>query len=130
MSWCGPILSSPLGPLEVDHKPFWQGPITEEVVFRACFLAVYHMAGVSRKKMIFLSPLAFGVGKLAHLLAGLSGSFVAMCAHMSIQPQAHLHHAWDTYNRYGRTTSALRIATLQTCRSSAHRSQRRDTLIV
>ena len=40
-----------------------QGPITEEVVFRACVLAVYHMAGASRKKMIFLSPLVFGVGQ-------------------------------------------------------------------
>ena len=31
-----------------------------------------------------------------------------------VEPQAHLHHAWDTYNRYGRTISALRIAALQT----------------
>ncbi|KAI1784169.1 hypothetical protein LXA43DRAFT_976809 [Ganoderma leucocontextum] len=72
----------------IGLRNFVVGPITEEVVFRACVLAVYHMAGVSRKKMIFLSPLAFGV--------------------------AHLHHAWDTYNRYGRTASALRIATMQT----------------
>lgn len=42
-----------------------QGPITEEVVFRACILAVYHMAGSSRTKMIFLTPLAFGVGMSA-----------------------------------------------------------------
>ncbi|TBU23869.1 hypothetical protein BD311DRAFT_781383 [Dichomitus squalens] len=72
------------------------GPITEEVVFRACVLAVYHMAGASRNKMIFLSPLAFGF--------------------------AHLHHAWDTYNRYGRTTSALRIAALQTLFQLAYTS--------
>ncbi len=115
MSWYGPILSRPPGQLEADRKPFLQGPITEEVVFRACILAVYHMAGVSRKKMIFLSPLAFGVGKSARLLPSVSGSFMTMCAYMSIQPQAHLHHAWDTYNRYGRTASALRIATTQTC---------------
>lgn len=33
-------------------------------------------------------------------------------------PTAHLHHAWDTYNRYGRTPSALRIAMVQTCQFS------------
>ncbi|KAL6302709.1 hypothetical protein BKA93DRAFT_736379 [Sparassis latifolia] len=60
------------------------GPITEEVVFRACTLAVYHLAGVSRNKMVFLSPLTFGA--------------------------AHLHHAWDTFNRYGRTGAAARRA--------------------
>lgn len=41
-----------------------QGPVTEEIVFRACILAIYHVAGASRSKMIFLSPLWFGVGKL------------------------------------------------------------------
>jgi len=41
---------------------FQQAPITEEVVFRACVLTVYHLAGASRKKMIFLSPLVFGAG--------------------------------------------------------------------
>ncbi|KAI0754126.1 hypothetical protein C8Q80DRAFT_1093736 [Daedaleopsis nitida] len=72
------------------------GPITEEVVFRACMLAVYHMAGASHKKMIFLSPLWFGV--------------------------AHLHHAWDTYNRFGRTSSAIRIAVMQTLFQLAYTS--------
>jgi len=37
------------------------GPLTEEVVFRACVLAVYHLAGSSTNKMIFLSPLLFGL---------------------------------------------------------------------
>jgi len=60
------------------------GPITEEVVFRACTVAVYHMAGVPCKQMIFLTPLTFGA--------------------------AHLHHAWDTFNRYGRTMSAAKRA--------------------
>ncbi|TFK22023.1 Abi-domain-containing protein [Coprinopsis marcescibilis] len=60
------------------------GPITEEITFRACVLAVFHMGGVSRKQMIFLSPLTFGV--------------------------AHVHHAWDTYNRYGRNLDALKRA--------------------
>jgi len=64
------------------------GPITEEVVFRACTLTVYHMAGASRKKMIFLTPLLFGF--------------------------AHIHHAWDIFNRYGRTKAAAKRALLAT----------------
>jgi len=60
------------------------GPLTEEIVFRACVLAVYHLAGLSTRKKIFLSPLSFGL--------------------------AHIHHAWDVYNRFGRTRGALRRA--------------------
>ncbi|KAG5642986.1 hypothetical protein DXG03_001802 [Asterophora parasitica] len=60
------------------------GPITEEVVFRACVIAVYHMSGASTKRMIFLGPLSFGL--------------------------AHVHHAWDTFNRYGRNASAAKRA--------------------
>ncbi|KAI0353885.1 Abi-domain-containing protein [Trametes cingulata] len=71
-------------------------PITEEAVFRACMLAVYHMAGASRAKMIFLTPLAFGV--------------------------AHLHHAWDIYNRYGRTSYAVRTAIISTLFQLAYTS--------
>ena len=33
---------------------------------------------------------------------------------LMIVPVAHLHHAWDIYNRYGRTSAALRFAALQT----------------
>ncbi|EMD32279.1 hypothetical protein CERSUDRAFT_144101 [Gelatoporia subvermispora B] len=84
--------------INIDLLPIiatWQGwrnyivaPITEEVVFRGCTLAVYHLAGLSRKKMIFLTPLTFGA--------------------------AHLHHAWETYNQLGRTAKAAKIATIQT----------------
>ncbi|KAG6827525.1 hypothetical protein H0H92_011438 [Tricholoma furcatifolium] len=59
-------------------------PITEELVFRACVIAVYHMSGASAYRMIFLGPLSFGL--------------------------AHAHHAWDTFNRYGRTASAAKRA--------------------
>ncbi|KAJ7593898.1 hypothetical protein C8J56DRAFT_1001980 [Mycena floridula] len=60
------------------------GPVTEEVVFRACVLAVYHLSGASKNKMIFLGPLVFGM--------------------------AHLHHAWEAYNRMGRTATAAKRA--------------------
>ncbi|KAJ3551694.1 hypothetical protein NM688_g4558 [Phlebia brevispora] len=35
----------------------------EEAVYRACVLSAYHMAGSSTRKMIFLSPLWFGLGQ-------------------------------------------------------------------
>lgn len=41
--------------------------MTEEFVFRACTIAVYHMAGASRTKMIFLTPLLFGFGERSSL---------------------------------------------------------------
>ncbi|KAI0090114.1 hypothetical protein BDY19DRAFT_888247 [Irpex rosettiformis] len=59
-------------------------PLTEEVVFRACVLAIYHLAGVSSKKLIFLSPLWFGL--------------------------AHVHHGWEVYHRLGRTAQAVQTA--------------------
>jgi len=69
----------------------WQGirnyvsaPITEELVFRACVLSVYQLSGASMLSMIFLSPMTFGA--------------------------AHIHHAWDIFNRYGRTTAAAKRA--------------------
>ncbi|OSD05062.1 hypothetical protein PYCCODRAFT_1362778 [Trametes coccinea BRFM310] len=87
---------SPLFTTWIGIRNYVVGPLTEEIVFRACMLAVYHMAGASRTKMIFLTPLAFGV--------------------------AHLHHAWDIYNRYGRTASAARVAILTTLFQLAYTS--------
>ncbi|KAJ8087121.1 CAAX prenyl protease [Marasmius tenuissimus] len=69
-------------------RNFIIAPITEEMVFRACIVAVYHLGRVSRNKTIWLGPLNFGV--------------------------AHLHHAWDIYNRFGRTGKALKQVALTT----------------
>ncbi|KXN82274.1 putative CAAX prenyl protease 2 [Leucoagaricus sp. SymC.cos] len=63
-------------------------PPTEEIVFRACILSTLHVAGVPRAQLLFLSPLSFGL--------------------------AHVHHAWDTFNRYGRTSQAAVRALLVT----------------
>lgn len=76
----------------VTHRVFsWQGirnyvvgPITEEIVFRACVLSVYRMSDMSRMRMIFFSPFSFGL--------------------------AHIHHAWEIYNRHGRTALAAKTA--------------------
>jgi prenyl protein peptidase len=40
-----------------------KGPLTEELVFRACILPVLLHGGVTTTKAIFLSPLLFGLGK-------------------------------------------------------------------
>ncbi|KIM36558.1 hypothetical protein M413DRAFT_449099 [Hebeloma cylindrosporum] len=69
-------------------RNYWIAPITEEIVFRACVLAIYHLSGASRTKMIFLAPLTFGL--------------------------AHVHHCWETYNRYGRTIAAAKYAAIAT----------------
>jgi len=68
-------------------------PMTEEIVFRACVLSIYNFSGASRKYMICFAPLTFGL--------------------------AHVHHAWDTYNRFGRTRlaaqRALTMSAFQLC---------------
>ncbi|KAF8650107.1 hypothetical protein AX16_005407 [Volvariella volvacea WC 439] len=75
------------------HLNDWQGvrnyiaaPITEELTFRSCILAVYGFSNTSRNWRIFGSPLFFGL--------------------------AHVHHAWDAYNRLGRTKQAAKRAIL------------------
>ncbi|KAG6872377.1 hypothetical protein C0995_010191 [Termitomyces sp. Mi166 len=68
----------------IGLRNYTMAPITEEIVFRSCVIAVYHMSGASANRMIFLGPLSFGL--------------------------AHVHHAWDTFNRYGRTASAAKRA--------------------
>ncbi|PFH47264.1 hypothetical protein AMATHDRAFT_152548 [Amanita thiersii Skay4041] len=77
----------------VDKFTSWQGlrnyilgPITEELVFRSCILAVTYMAGTGRKSMIFLTPLYFGL--------------------------AHVHRAWETFNMLGRTRTAAKQSIL------------------
>ena len=60
-SWGGDVL--PVFNNWVGFRNYFFGPLTEELVFRACVLAVYHLAGSSKNKMIFLSPLLFGLGE-------------------------------------------------------------------
>ncbi|KAF5385652.1 hypothetical protein D9757_003547 [Collybiopsis confluens] len=74
----------------IGFRNYAVAPVTEEIVFRACVLSVYLLSpemAQSRAKLVFHTPLNFGI--------------------------AHLHHAWDTYNRYGRTSAALRRACLE-----------------
>ncbi|KAG8853660.1 hypothetical protein FRB96_008078 [Tulasnella sp. 330] len=77
----------------VDHFFSWQGirnfivaPITEEFVFRSCVISVLVLGGSSLRRMVFVSPLWFGI--------------------------AHAHHAWELYNIYGRTKQAVQRAVI------------------
>lgn len=80
----------------VGLRNYFVAPITEEIVFRGCVLTVYHLADASRMKMIFLSPLVFGA--------------------------AHIHHAFETYHRYGRTATAAKRAIISTIIQFAYTS--------
>jgi len=52
----------------------FQGPISEEFIFRSCMVSVCYMANFSNTFMIFVLPLFFGV--------------------------AHVHHAYEQYSLY------------------------------
>ncbi|KAI5119474.1 hypothetical protein M0805_007208 [Coniferiporia weirii] len=73
----------------------WEGvrnyvmaPITEEVTYRACVLSMYKLAGYSKNTMVWAAPCWFGM--------------------------AHIHHAFETYKRLGKTPSALHTALIST----------------
>ncbi|GAA6015398.1 hypothetical protein JCM10207_008973 [Rhodosporidiobolus poonsookiae] len=62
-------------------------PLTEEITFRSCIIAISFLGGIDKSKLVFLSPLWFGL--------------------------AHVHHAWDTYRTGGRTKAALQQGIFQ-----------------
>ncbi|GHJ90331.1 hypothetical protein NliqN6_6733 [Naganishia liquefaciens] len=64
----------------IEMRNYIAGPISEELMFRACIIAIYKLGGFSRSFLVFLSPLWFGL--------------------------AHLHHAYDTYVKAGKTLHA------------------------
>ncbi|KAJ7195652.1 hypothetical protein GGX14DRAFT_575443 [Mycena pura] len=69
-------------------------PLTEEIVFRACVLAVYAMGGAARWKMIAFAPLVFGL--------------------------AHVHHGWEVFTRFGRTKAAFKRAAISALFQTAY----------
>ena len=46
----------------LTHPLSVQAPVLEEVVFRGCICAVSLMAGMTRRQIIFATPLYFGLG--------------------------------------------------------------------
>ncbi|KAH9836274.1 uncharacterized protein C8Q71DRAFT_907882 [Rhodofomes roseus] len=95
-NWSWKLSVIPLLTTWQSVRNYMVGPTTEEIVFRSCSLAVYHLAGASRVKMIFMTPWLFGI--------------------------AHIHHAWDIYNRYGRTGAAVKHAAIATLFQSSYTS--------
>ncbi|KAG8716893.1 hypothetical protein FRC08_008597 [Ceratobasidium sp. 394] len=65
-------------------RNFFMSPLTEELVFRSCVIGAAQLAGIGLKKIVFLTPLWFGI--------------------------AHIHHANEQFNRLGRTKQALQQA--------------------
>jgi len=70
------------------HAYVFQGPLTEEIVFRSVIIAVHILAKVNLTKLVFITPLYFGIAHVHHfyeftlthpqapLLAGLIRSLV------------------------------------------------------
>ena len=83
--------------------------MTEELVFRGCVLSLYQLSGASVSSMVFLSPMSFG--------AGMS-SVIALQLLFTMDMIAHVHHAWEIFNRYGRTAAAAKRAAMICCTSS------------
>jgi hypothetical protein len=86
-------------------------------VFRSCILSMLHLANVSRTKIILFGPLFFGLGTLPSNTNPSCFRFVFVLGinadmRCPLPPLAHVHHAWDTYNRFGRTKTALKRALL------------------
>jgi len=61
--------------------------------------------------MIFLAPLTFGLGKLTLTLESSRPRFITTLCRALL---AHVHHCWETYNRYGRTLAAAKYAAIAT----------------
>lgn len=70
----------------MQYLTFIKAPVTEEITYRACVLSLLQLSKCSRAVMIWVAPCWFGL--------------------------AHIHHAYETYKRLGRTTGALRTAML------------------
>ncbi|ORX92186.1 hypothetical protein BCR34DRAFT_262892 [Clohesyomyces aquaticus] len=56
------VLSSWMG-----YRNFVVGPISEEIIWRALIIPLHMLAHVSGKKIIFLTPLYFGIAHVHHL---------------------------------------------------------------
>lgn len=76
----------PIFQTTIGLRNFVVAPLTEELVFRSCVLAIMRLSEQPKNKMIFLSPLWFGC--------------------------AHLHRAFEMYDQNGRTSKAAKLALL------------------
>ncbi|KAI5854817.1 hypothetical protein BZA05DRAFT_251012 [Tricharina praecox] len=50
----------------IGWRNYVVAPLTEEIVFRACMVPLYLIAGVSPSAIVFLTPLVFGIAHFHH----------------------------------------------------------------
>ena len=49
------------------YRNYIAGPVTEEVIFRSVIIPLHLIAGISASRIIFLTPLYFGIAHIHHL---------------------------------------------------------------
>ncbi|KAF1970158.1 hypothetical protein BU23DRAFT_512015 [Bimuria novae-zelandiae CBS 107.79] len=49
------------------YRNYVAGPVSEEIIWRALIIPIHIMAGVSGKRIVFLTPLYFGIAHVHHL---------------------------------------------------------------
>jgi prenyl protein peptidase len=49
------------------YRNYVAGPLTEEVIFRSVIIPLHLIAGISSSKIVFLTPLYFGIAHVHHL---------------------------------------------------------------
>lgn len=90
------------------------GPLTEEIVFRGCIIAVSLITPLDQRpsaaRIIFISPLWFGAGEDFFFLPPSSIHFTTHPYSPSYLILAHIHSIRETYLTRGRNVQALKIA--------------------
>lgn len=86
------------------HSLYWWralvvGPVSEEIVFRACMCPVLYQAGFSKLKICFLAPLFFGVAHLHHFFE-LKKTYPAKKAAISVLFQFCYTYLFGIYACY------------------------------
>ncbi|SDA04710.1 BZ3501_MvSof-1269-A2-R1_Chr3-1g05190 [Microbotryum saponariae] len=82
------------------------GPWTEELVFRSAIISISALGGWSKKQLVFLTPLYFGIGQSTAVPRESTERLITRL--MGLRSGiAHVHHAYEVYIGHGRTKQAL-----------------------
>ncbi len=79
-----------------------KAPLTEEITFRIGVITVMRLAAHHLVQSSLAVP--FGSAWVSVRVV------VELVEILPVRDTAHLHHAWETYNQYGRTGAALKRA--------------------
>lgn len=103
-----PIPPHPL--IHIDNPPPTKGPITEEVVFRSLLTPLHLLAHVPPTRLIFLTPLYFGIAHIHHFY-----EYALTHPHTPLRPalaRSLLQFAYTTLFGWYATFLFLRTASL------------------